>query len=496
MEMPMPVSSRTCSVLLALLLARTASAAPALELRPYTFISAAHDTVAAEWGTFHVPENRSDPASRTIELAFVRFKSTSAHPGPPIVYLAGGPGNSGIDAARGRRFKLFMAFRSVADVIALDQRGIGSSVPALECEERSHYPLDQPGDRAAWLADIRAGCRSCRDTWRARGVDLTGYTVSESADDLGALCEALGVERITPWAISYGTTLGLEFLRRHPTRAYRAILAGVEGVDDMLKPPARVDSMLSLVAALAKRDTSVGRDVPDLMGLMRRQIHELERHPISVRIADAATKAPDDSVTVVLGAYDYRWAAYQLLGTADYEWLPGFAWTLDQGDVRTKQWWAGIVARERRSGIGGAVSFCTDCASGASPQRRARVRNESPRAVLEDVANLVYPDVCDVWGVKDLGEGFRKNLVACDVPTLFISGTLDVHTPPGQAEVARAGFRNSFHLRIAGATHSDPLFFSSPRILEVMLAFLETGTVPTERLEIPIAFKPVRVFND
>jgi pimeloyl-ACP methyl ester carboxylesterase len=201
-------------------------------------------------------------------------------------------------------------------------------------------------------------------------------------------------------------------------------------------------------------------------------------------------------VNVVLGAYDYRWAAYQLLGTADYEWLPGFAWTLAQDDVRTKQWWAGIVARERRSGIGGAVSFCTDCASGASPERRARVRTEGPRAVLQDVANLVYPDVCDVWGVKNLGEGFRKRLVSCDVPTLFISGTLDVHTPPVQAEAARLGFRNSFHLQITGATHSDPLFFSSPRILEVMLAFLENGTVPTERLEIPIGFKPVRVFND
>jgi pimeloyl-ACP methyl ester carboxylesterase len=58
-----------------------------------------------------------------IELAFVRFKSTAKNPGPPIVYLAGGSGGSGIGAARGSRFPLFMALREIADVIAFDQSG-------------------------------------------------------------------------------------------------------------------------------------------------------------------------------------------------------------------------------------------------------------------------------------------------------------------------------------------------------------------------------------
>jgi pimeloyl-ACP methyl ester carboxylesterase len=484
------------AALLLLLSATPAFPASELQLRPYTFVSTRKDTVAAEWGTLRVPENRSKPGSRTIELAFVRFRSTSDRPGPPIVYLAGGPGNSGIDAARGRRFPLFMALRSVADVIALDQRGIGHSTPAMDCGERSAYPMDQAGDRAAWLENLRAKCRQCRDSVLARGADLDGYTVNESADDLDALREALGAESITPWAISYGTTLALDFMRRHPTRADRAILAGVEGLDDMVKPPGQIDSMLRVVASLARRDSAVGRDMPDLVGLMRRQIRALERKPISVRIANEATRDTTDSLTVVLGAYDYRWAAYQLLGTADYEWLPGFVWTLERDDIRTRRWWAGIVARERRSGIGQAVTYCTDCASGVSPGRRARVRSEAPRAVLQDVANILYPDVCDAWGVRDLGEAFRRNVTDCPVPALFISGTLDVRTPPVQAEAARSGFRASIHLQIAGATHSDPLFLSSPRILEAMLEFLRTGTTSITRLEIPIRFQPVRAFND
>ena len=487
------------TVLLALAIATApgpASAGSNLTLRPYTFVSAKRDSVAAEWGTLQVPENRSGPRSRTIELAFVRFPSTAKHPAPPIVYLAGGPGNSGIAAARGSRFPLFMALRSVADIIALDQRGIGASVPALDCEERSDYPMDRPGDRGLWLDLVLGKCRSCAQSWRVRGVDLDGYTVSESADDLDALRAALGAESITLWGISYGTTLGLDFMRRHPTRAHRAILAGIEGLDDMVKRPGQVDSMLHVISTLASRDSAVGRDVPDMERVMREQLRVLEGRPMSVRIDNVATKDTTDSVTVVLGPYDYRWALYQLLGTKDYEWVPGFVWSLADGDPRTERWWAGIVARERRSGIGTAVTYCTDCASGASPARRARVSAEAPGAVIQDVANILYPDVCDAWGVRDLGEAFRRPLVDCRVPTLFISGTLDVRTPPAQAEAVRAGFRTSTHLQIDGATHSDPLFLSSPRILDLMLEFLRTGRVATRRLQIPIGFRPVRAFND
>ena len=99
-----------------------------LKLKPYAFeTNDKKDKVDAEFGTVFVPENRSDPESNLIELAFVRFKSTAKNPGPPIVYLAGGPGGSGIGTARGSRFPLFMALREIADVIAFDQRGTGFS---------------------------------------------------------------------------------------------------------------------------------------------------------------------------------------------------------------------------------------------------------------------------------------------------------------------------------------------------------------------------------
>ena len=47
-----------------------------------------------------VPQVRGNPRSGAIDLAFVRLRSDRPGEGPPIVYLAGGPGQSAIPAAR------------------------------------------------------------------------------------------------------------------------------------------------------------------------------------------------------------------------------------------------------------------------------------------------------------------------------------------------------------------------------------------------------------
>ena len=92
------------SIILATFLASASSAtaqskAGDLKIQPYVFENSRGEKVDAERGILRVPENRSDPQSNLIELALVRFKSTAKNPGPPIVYLAGGPGGSGTGAA-------------------------------------------------------------------------------------------------------------------------------------------------------------------------------------------------------------------------------------------------------------------------------------------------------------------------------------------------------------------------------------------------------------
>ena len=132
-----------------------------------------------------------------------------------------------------------MALREVADVIALNQRGIGPSNPSLVCREPIDYPLNTAPDRDGLLDAFRRASRSATARLRAEGVDLTGYNTNESADDLEDLRKALGVEKISLWAISYGTHLSLAAIKRHEDRIDRAILAGVEGLNHTIKLPGR-----------------------------------------------------------------------------------------------------------------------------------------------------------------------------------------------------------------------------------------------------------------
>src|SRR6187455_1721594 len=80
-----------------------------IKLEPRVFDGPKGEKVEGARGTLTVPENRNNPNSRLIDLTFAKFNTTSKNPGPPVIYLAGGPGGSGIAAARGTRFPLFMA---------------------------------------------------------------------------------------------------------------------------------------------------------------------------------------------------------------------------------------------------------------------------------------------------------------------------------------------------------------------------------------------------
>src|SRR6266498_5308659 len=154
-----------------------------ITFEPYLFESAGKQKVQAELGRLLVPEKHSNPSGKQIELALVRLKSTSTDPGPPIVYLAGGPGGSGIALARGPRFPVFQSLRDAGDVIALDQRGTGLSQPNLECTHPLDFPLDHPGEPGPLLEKYVTAVRACADFWRGQGVDVSAYNTEENADD-------------------------------------------------------------------------------------------------------------------------------------------------------------------------------------------------------------------------------------------------------------------------------------------------------------------------
>ncbi|HJU66234.1 MAG TPA: alpha/beta hydrolase, partial [Gemmatimonadaceae bacterium] len=262
---------------------------PKLTVEPFTFVTVDSQRVTAERGKITVPERWERPGGRSIELTFVRLRSTARNPGAPIVYLAGGPGGSGIAAARGPRMPVFLALREVADVIAFDQRGTGGS-GSLPCPQPVQLPLETPGTPEVLLQAFEAWSRKCVEHWKGQGVDLAAYHTNASADDLEALRKAIGVEKISLWSISYGTTLAMATMRRHPSSLERVILAGPEPLDAALKMPLTTEQQLVRIDTAVKADAQARALVPDFLGLVRTVLARLEREPARVEVTDPRTK--------------------------------------------------------------------------------------------------------------------------------------------------------------------------------------------------------------
>ena len=190
-----------------------------IRFEPYQLATPAHGTIDAELGVLQVPRRHDQPDGSTLTLRMVRLRAVHPTAGAaPVIYLAGGPGGSGIDAARGGRWPVFDAVRQHVDVILLDQRGTGRSDPPPACPRPGVSPLrnDSVMTEAHYLDAVHRETMRCVTWWRSQGVDLGAYTTLESARDLDRLRRALGVQRVSLWGMSYGTHLALATLRRFP----------------------------------------------------------------------------------------------------------------------------------------------------------------------------------------------------------------------------------------------------------------------------------------
>ncbi|HEX5006943.1 MAG TPA: alpha/beta fold hydrolase [Hyphomonadaceae bacterium] len=456
------------------------TAAPVLTVEPYTFNGPNGVKVEAERGTFEVPENRSDPNSRKIKIGFVRFKSTSANPGDPIVYLAGGPGGTGTGTAQGARFPLFMALREVSDVIAYDQRGTGFSSPTPLCPATP--PLDGTTfSREVIVSFYRDRLAKCFDQWEAKGIDIDGYTTLESAHDIEDLRKALGAKKLNLWGISYGSHLGLAFMKYHGGSVSRAVLSGIEGLDQTIKRPALTDEMFRRFQKVIDADPAAKAAYPDLAGMMRRVHAKLNAQPATVSFTPQGATAP---VSVTFDGYMVQMLASQSIAdppaTAR---LPQMYLALDKGMYERA---APLVwgMRQQVAGFRG-MPDAMDLASGATAARLKLVTKEAETALLSDTLNFPMPQVMGIRPQIDLGDKFRAPFTS-DIRALFISCTLDGRTYPEEAEEEIKGFRNRSRLIVENGGHN--IYEADQRVADAVLAYFKGQPTPERIVMAPPKF--------
>lgn len=464
----------------ALALARaSAQTASPSQAGPFRFKDHRGEETDAERGFFDVPEDRRDPGSRTIRLGYVRFASTAARPGPPIVYLAGGPGGEGSGAATGPRFPIFMALRAVADVIAFDQRGTGmsSSIPERPASTRTPPIFTGAGLTSYYRAEFQAAWAD----WTTAGVAMAGYNTEQSADDIDDLRRHLGAEKIDLWGTSYGSHLALSVLKRHGDRVNRVALSSLEGQDQTVKRPARIDAYLRQVDALLGADPAARAAVPDLPALMRRVHARMEAHPVVTKVMLKGAPAE-----IMMGGFGVQLVAGGLIANpSTLAMLPDLYLALDAGNTAVLAPFLGDVA-DLLSLRG--MPEAMDLASGISPRRLALVRREARTAVLGETLNFPMPQLLGAIAGVDLGEDFRA-LIRIDHPALLIAGSLDGRTPLAEQDEVAAQFQNKSRVIVENAGHN--VFEAHPDVRPLLVRFFRGEAVADTRLALPPPKFPV-----
>lgn len=445
---------------------------------PFRFTAGDGQETDAERDFFDVPEDRRIPGSRRIRLGYVRFASTSKNPGPPIVYLAGGPGGSGVRTAMGPRFPIFMALREVADVIAFDQRGTGLSASIPDRANSTPYPDMTHTGVSAWY---REEMQKAWIDWTRAGIAMTGYNTEQNADDIEDLRRHLGVDKINLWGISYGTHLALSVLKRHPNSIDRVALASLEGQDQTIKRPAHINMFLDRVDHLMGTDPAVRAAIPNLPALMRRVHERLEADPVIVSFT-----GDSGPVDVRVGGFGIQYMASAMVANPpSLSMLPGLYMALDAG---TTEMLAQLIPPPNHFFSISGMPEAMDLASGISPARLTLIEQEAKTAVLGDAFNLPMPHLLGAIPGVDLGDDFRAP-IRIQTPAFLVAGSLDGRTPlEEQAEVI-AQFQNKTQVLVENAGHN--VFEAHPEVQPLLVKFFREEAVSDTHLTLAPPTFPV-----
>lgn len=443
------------------------------------FKNGEHSVVSYE-GSIEVLENRNDKNSRKIPISYIRFPATGNKKGSPIVYLSGGPGGSGISAAKqeGFRFPLFMALREFGDVIALDQRGTGKSRIVPRCESNQYLPLNQRLSETQVTEVYRAAVNECVAFWEKGGADVLGYTTVQSAHDLNNLRIHLQAEKLTLWGISYGTHLAFASLKVMGNHIDKLVLASAEGLNQTVKLPARTDAYFKRLQQAINEQPDAKKAYPDLVGLIKRVNRKLEAHPIAVNIPQR-----DGTRIEFLFQKSHMQAIASVMISDPHRFVPMLLRIysgIDNGVI------AMLPRVIERSGLMNSrisfdiMSFGMDVASGVTEDRLALFDQQAPVSLIGKVLNFPMPYLNNVIPNLDLGNDFRTKPIS-DVPTLLLTGTLDGRTYVQSQYEATSGLKNLTIVTVKNAGHN--LFMVSPEVTEVIKTFLSGKTIKSEKIE-------------
>jgi pimeloyl-ACP methyl ester carboxylesterase len=404
----------------------------------------------------------------------------------PVFFLAGGPGQSAIKVAPlvlGNMARL----NNRRDLVFVDQRGTGQSAP-LECPEDRHRPLAQQVDAKARDAQV-AQCLA--QLQKLPYGDLRFFTTVLASQDLDAVRQALGAQRINLIGGSYGTRAALDYMRQFPRAVRRSVIDGVAPPDMVLPASFSTDGQASFESLLqsCEKDVACAKAHPALRANWAALLASL---PKSVILSHPMT-GDGEQVTLT------RETVLSLVRLPLYS--PVLASALPQAieDAAIRARYEGLLGLG--SGLGGrralslamGMHFSVVCAEDFPRLQQA---TDQPGKDFGAEFAQVYQSACGIWPRGEVPAAFYA-VAPASAPTLLLSGGIDPATPPRHAErVARALGAMAQHVVVANAGHGVMGLGCMPDVLARFIDAREEADAKVDascvtRIPRPLAFEPV-----
>lgn len=420
--------------------------------------------VDAYCGTLKVYENRATKQGRQIDLNIVVLPALSSDPRPdPFFFLAGGPGQSAAQMAKGLRD----AFRQIIndrDMVLVDQRGTGKSNP-LNCsdEDDSLKAFSEPEETS--ISKLKA-CLAGYD------ADLRLYTTSIAMDDLDDVRAYLGYDQINIYGGSYGTRAGLVYMRQHGDRIRTAVLDGVAPTNMRLPlfAPRDVQRAFDRLIADCEADAGCNTTYPGLGARARALMARLEKDPPLVSIVHPRTGERGDIrmtpriVASVLTATLYQPIAASL--------VPALITRAEQNDFQSMLALATMNDTGAAPNMSVGMQLSVICAEDSPRVSADEAKKEAEGTLFGLHVMKLQREACAFWPRGIVDPSFYEPLQS-SIPTLILSGDIDPVTPPVWGEQIAKTLPNSRHIVLPGTGHTAGGTGCGRRLIK---AFIDAGT--------------------
>src|SRR5919201_1975594 len=449
-------------------------------------------------GTLNVPLDRSGATPGTVPLHVEQLPA----PGTPrgvLFIVAGGPGQGSAGTFQlGANAGDFRSQFPGYSLVAFDNRGTGRS-DVLRCPELQANPVAS-GRLAQQLV---AKCAA------EIGPRRAFYSTRDHVDDIDAVRQALGVDKIALWGTSYGTQLSVAYTLTYPSHVDRLILDSV--ADASGRDPFSLDDLSQMPKGLASLcgDGLCKAATSNFVGEVVKLANRMAAHPLTGKVP----KPGGGTVTVRASGVDLLSGAVldTDLNAGLAAELPAAVHAALHGQTRPL---LRLVQLDRDTAVTSTEELsmgllaATVCDDGPFPwqpetpiaQRQALLdaaRNaltQGATGPLGKWATDIGPAaLCLLWPPQARRPGIGSGPLP-NVPVLALAGERDLRTPASNAAAVAARFPQGRLLTVPGVGHSVLGADFTTCSGDAVKTWLNGGVPPARCPRAPMLVNPIGPF--